>query len=265
MSYQPNLAAWIEWRELCALGQCCDKTKADLSSWAKIAAHRHWSGTLNDQLDWAWHLLETKFVLRGLAGAKELKIRMFEVAASVDDDQGRLRVLENYASKVLFTALRDCAVKETWGRRDAVSGFTRVSIERIDLPDAPSLEEMLAPADFRGLHPASAASFEELSHIAQGEAEEWLSAMPHREKVALGAFFTDRSLTAPDVVKMADCEKSQLYAAKGTAVRRLVDALETKYAAENDPIMVNELTSLVLRYLGEKCGKIFDSGKPDGT
>jgi len=262
---QGNLSAWIEWRERCALGLCSNDTKAILQNWAHAIAARAWSGTLNDQLDWAWHLFESRFVPKSVERGKEPKFQMFEAAAIAADEEGRRRVLESYAAKVLFSSLRDCAVAETWGRRDVKTGFQKLAIERIDAPETPPLESLLGSEDNRELHPDSAAALEELVGIAATLGEAWWTKMPKRERVALGAAFTGRSLTDPTILGLAECGKSQLYAAKGTAVRRLVESINEEFLPENDVATVRELTMLVLRFVGQKCGTLVNFGKsPEG-
>jgi hypothetical protein len=262
MNGRTKLDAWVEWRKRCALGLCRDETKAALQAWAKTLAFRMWSGTLTDQIDWAWHLFETQFILTGTARKNTPKVMMFAAAAAAPSDMARLGVLEEYAKKVLFSALRDCAVKETWGRRDATKGFQKLTVLRPDAPGAPSLEELLPDPHFRGVHPDSAAAHADLDQIAFNEAANWFNSLADRERVALGAFFSERSLAHPKVIELAGCEKSQVYKAKDHAVRPFVVALLAKYSSGNDRETMRELAKLALKHLGEQCARFFNVGKP---
>lgn len=263
MSIQTNLSAWIEWREQCALDRCCSDSKAVLQAWAKKLAYSKWSGTLSDQLDSAWHLFETRFLPAGTERDRTPKIMMFAAGVAASTDVGRLRVLEDYARKVLFSALRDCAVEETWGRRDAQKGFSKLPIVRPDAPDSPPLEDLLPDPHFRGLDPREETERNEFEKIAFNEATEWFQSLSNRQRVVLGAFFSPKvkSLADPKVLELAGCKQSQVYVAKEQATRPLVELLAAKYSADNDQATVRELTELVLRHLGAMCVPLFDAGK----
>lgn len=251
-----QLAAWIEWRERCALDLCEIETRGTLVAWARARAQYNWAGTLGDQLSQAWHIFETHSVIEGERGGKKPKIRMFDVAMALDDDTARLRMLQAYAGRVLHTALRNYALRETWSRRSNETGFQRLPMLRIDHPDAPPLEAMLPPGDFARSFESSA-DREEMAACAQTEAEAWFAAMPIREQAALGAYWTDRPLNAPEVIKMAKCRKSQVYAARLEAVRRLAEALGKKYGSDTEPAMARELAEMILGLVGMMCAKLY--------
>jgi len=264
MTEQENLSAWIEWREKCLLADCSEPVQAALNIWAKKIAHSTWSGTLTQQLEWAWHLFETSLVAAGAARAKEPKFKMFEVAATNPDEIIRLRVLESYAGKVLFSALRDVAVQETWGRRGSRGRFESIPVVRVTVPGVPSLEDILPDPRYRGLQPDTAAEDKNLNEIAAAEAQAFFEKLSNPARAGLGAYFSfpKKPLADHAVHTLAGCQTSGIDEAKKKAAQHFAKALANKYASDNDSDTVRRLQALALRHLGELCARLFDAGKP---
>jgi hypothetical protein len=252
MDNPEQLAAWVEWRERCELDRCGDDTRSRLRTWARSHARNKWSGTLHEQLAQAWHIFESHAVISGKRGGKQPKSSMFSVEQTDENEIARLQRLQAYAAKILFTALKNYALKEVWLRRKSGGSVEKLPMLSVDHPDAPSLDALAGVQDSPHT-PENAVCRAEMEAAVRLEAELWFASLAQRERVALGAYFSGLPLTAPDVLTLAGCSKSQLYTAQSGAVRRLAEALQTKYGAEDGADRVRDLVEMVLYQVGNRC------------
>jgi hypothetical protein len=230
-----TLEHWITWKEKCAAALCPPETRLELQNFAHVRFHRfaaacahdtnvHDANALTPPAEEAWHCFEAYLQLRNSREGKIYKEWLFKRASvagapTLDSIQGGASVLmrdvvreqlrREFSSKWM-TAL-DAPISVGIGGSEVTmldllpdSGDTRTDVER-----------------------------REMESIAASDAREFLSAMSHRERVALLARVLGLSLAHQAVTALAGCGKSVLFDVYNNTLQKLARHVRSVHPRED--------------------------------
>ncbi|MBM4143796.1 MAG: hypothetical protein FJ225_09440 [Lentisphaerae bacterium] len=246
------VAAWDEWRRMCALGRCRAETQRRLQAFAAARFHRMaraclaaraGSGALPLPRD-VWHLFETHLVVRGSRRGKRYKEWLF--ARVAPDAPRRREAIEGGASLIMRDVVREYVRKEL-APAGAVSLDEPLGGAAGDL----TLRDMLPDA----ADPVGEAARREYETLSRAHAEDLFGAMPTRTRVAVLARSLGLSLEHAEVQKAAGCRKSMLHDRFSRFLAQAARRLRERYPADDRQSLlsltlmtVEQVKELVLRW-----------------
>jgi hypothetical protein len=176
-------AAWLQWRERCALDRCTEEARRGLVAFAGrryrtlarravgvLGLHRDAVPALSDRE--VWHLLETHLVAGARLEGKGYKLWLFERGAPTLD------AVEAGATVLLRTCLRDYLSAEL-PRREARS--LDAVLASSGETGGPCLADLLAG----GVDPREPVAEAELRRLAEGVAAAWEPRLDGQVRAAL--------------------------------------------------------------------------------
>lgn len=243
------LEHWMEWKRRCALGLCSRDTQAALRRFAHVRFRtflRRYAYRSNVSPEAiavppprdTWHLLETRCQITNTRRGKRYKDWL--LARTRGAGRAPLAVIEGGATLILRDAVRAYITREL-PARDTVSLNTPVA----GTDGALTIEHLLTAAG----DPSEETSRREYERLATRSGEHAFRETTRRERLVILAKQLAISLAHPAIEQMAGCRKSMLHAAYRGFVKRVAEAVKTRYAEEDEDAVVT-LTLLTLRHVG---------------
>lgn len=256
------LAAWVEWKQQCALDRCGEHTRAALCKFAwqrfRLYATRY-AGSTNapagevpvpEGRD-AWHLFESHMAVKSTREGRRYKDWLFaRTRHSADSD---LDVVQGGATLIMRDVVRNHLAAECTPRHT-------VSIDR-EYAGAGGCTLTLADLLRSGSDPAAEAAEGEYRRLAWNYARDTFNDTLPRERVALLARAIGLPLSHPAVTAAAGCGKSVLCAAYQALITRVAERLAATYHDEDRASVMH----LALMTIGALKERVFRWGKSEMT
>jgi hypothetical protein len=266
-----RLASWVEWKLECALAECSPDVQSDIQDWAVpiLCNAERKNGVPEGELEERgkrrsngvsdiWWDLEHR--MEGKFSERKYKKRWKDVICDniddlPDDDEKRRDSFEAQIQIRILERKTD-ELRKILEERKNISHSLDEPVSRE--PGAATFKDTYKGKEAAEFTPAAEVVWRELCELAEKEAKAVCSGFSLRECFALGCKSEKIPLYLPEVVKAANCGKTQLNEAFNTAAQKFevaFDEMRVKYAkdsaSEDWELFSNRFMQIFLDYCRE--------------